>query len=66
MASQQKICHICASVNLDNELFNLEFMPDSINRRKSAKVGDGQRQLAKKWNEMGLLSEAGLRACVDS
>ena len=41
-------------------LFNQEFMPDSINRRKSAKIGDRQRQLAKKWNGMGLLSDAGV------
>ena len=45
---------------LDNMLFNQEFMPDSINRRKSAKIGDRQRQLAKKWNGMGLLSDAGV------
>ena len=33
---------------LDNRLYNLEFMPDTLNKRKSDKVGDRQRQLAKK------------------
>ena len=47
---------------LDNKLFNLEFMPDTLNRRKGAKVGDRQQQLAKKWQEVGLLSaEAHMR-----
>lgn len=45
---------------LDNRLYNLEFMPDTLNKRKSDKVGDRQRQLAKKWHEIGLLSEAGM------
>ena len=49
---------------LDNKLFNLEFMPDSINRRKSDKIGDRQRQLAKKWNRMWLLSDSGVETVV--
>ena len=44
---------------LDNRLYNLEFMPDTLNKRKSDKVGDRQRQLARKWHGVGLLSKSG-------
>lgn len=47
---------------LDNKLFNLEFMPETLNRRKAAKIGDRQRQLARKWHGAELLSEEGLEA----
>jgi len=53
---------VCAE--LDNRLYNLEFMPDTLNKRKSDKVGDRQRQLAKKWHEIGLLSAAGHKAVM--
>jgi hypothetical protein len=45
---------------LDNRIYNLEFMPDTLNKRKSDKIGDRQRQLARKWYEAGLLSKRGL------
>jgi hypothetical protein len=45
---------------LDNRLYNLEFMPDTLNKRKSDKIGDRQRQLAKKWHNTSLLSQSGL------
>jgi hypothetical protein len=47
---------------LDNRLYNLEFMPETLNRWKSDKVGDRQRQLARKWHRLGLLSDEGLKA----
>jgi hypothetical protein len=47
---------------LDNCLFNLEFMPLTLNQRKSAKVGQRQIQLARRWHKLGILSEAGLKA----
>jgi hypothetical protein len=47
---------------LDNRLFNLEFMPDTLNRRKSDKIGDRQRSLARQWHAVGLLSDEGVRA----
>ncbi|MGJ8723660.1 MAG: hypothetical protein ACSHYB_03805 [Roseibacillus sp.] len=47
---------------LDNCLFNLEFMPDTLNKRKSAKVGDRQRSLARRWYQKGLLSLEGFKA----
>jgi hypothetical protein len=45
---------------LDNKLFNLEFMPETLNARTGAKIGDRQRQLAKQWHSAGLLSDDGL------
>ena len=45
-----------------NRLFNLEFMPATLNGRKGAKIGDRQVQSARKWNGLGLLSDEGLKA----
>lgn len=47
---------------LDLKLYNLEFLPETLNQKKSAKIGDRQKQLAQKWRGLGLLSEGGLRA----
>ena len=47
---------------LDNALYNLEMMPLTLNQRKSAKIGQRQMDLAKRWNTDGLLSDAGLKA----
>lgn len=47
---------------LDNCLFNLEFMPETLNRKKAAKVGQRQIQLANRWHKLGLLSDEGLNA----
>jgi hypothetical protein len=47
---------------LDNKLFNLEFMPETINQKKGAKVGQRQVQLARKWHGAGLLSDEGMAA----
>ena len=49
---------------LDCKLYNLELMPQTLNRKKSDKVGDRQRQLARKWSEAGLLSKAGLSRVI--
>ena len=38
---------------LDNYLFNLEFLPSTLNQRKSNKVGERQLQLGRKWNRVG-------------
>ncbi|MDB4741410.1 hypothetical protein OAF79_02055 [Akkermansiaceae bacterium] len=46
---------------LDNALYNLEMMPLTLNQRKSAKIGQRQIDLAKRWNTDGLLSSEGLR-----
>jgi hypothetical protein len=50
---------------LDNRIYNLELMPETLNRRKSDKVGDRQRQLAKQWHGAGLLSDDGLQAVLN-
>ncbi|MFK7850081.1 MAG: hypothetical protein AB8D78_03795, partial [Akkermansiaceae bacterium] len=47
---------------LDEKLFNLEFMPAKLNSSKGAKIGLRQVQLARKWSREGLLSDAGLQA----
>lgn len=49
---------------LDNCLFNLEFMPDTLNKRKGDSIGQRQRQLARKWNDVGLVSGAGYKAVM--
>jgi hypothetical protein len=51
---------------LDEKLFNLEFMPESVNRKKSAVIGQRQRTLAMEWNEAGMLSKIGLKAIARS
>lgn len=50
---------------LDNTLFNLEMMPLPLNQKKSAKVGQRQIDLAKKWHKAGLLSDEGLRVVLE-
>ena len=47
---------------LDNVLINLEFLPETLNQKKAAKIGDRQVQLARKWHKAGVLSEKGLKA----
>jgi hypothetical protein len=50
---------------LDNALYNLEMMPLTLNQRKSAKIGTRQIDLAKRWNQDGLLSDEGLKAVLE-
>ena len=38
---------------LDNSLFNLEFMPLTLNQKKAAKATQRQVALAKEWNQKG-------------
>ncbi|MES3030926.1 MAG: hypothetical protein V4697_00775 [Patescibacteria group bacterium] len=47
---------------LDKVIANLELMPSRMNSKKSASVGQRQRDLATKLNKAGLLSDVGLRA----
>ena len=49
---------------LDEKLFNLEFMPSRMNSKKGNKVTLRQIQLGRKWNRAGLLSDAGLQAVL--
>jgi hypothetical protein len=47
---------------LDNALYSLEMMPLTPNQRKSAKIGQRQIDLARRWNRDGLLSDEGFKA----
>ena len=49
---------------LDNALYNLEMMPLTLNQKKSAKIGQRQIDLARRWNQDGLLSDEGLKAVL--
>ncbi|MDA7646088.1 hypothetical protein N8721_01655 [bacterium] len=40
-------------------------MPLTLNQRKSAKIGQRQIDLAKRWNADGLLSDEGLKAVLE-
>ena len=44
---------------LDNCLFNLEFLPLSLNQRKGARITERQVQLARRWHRLELLSDEG-------
>jgi hypothetical protein len=47
---------------LDNVISNLELMPLRMNESKNAKIGQRQRDMAKKFYQAGLLSRKGLEA----
>ena len=49
---------------LDNKIYNLEMMPLTLNQRKGAKITQRQIDLAKRWNQDGLLSDDGLKAVL--
>ncbi|MDB4734916.1 hypothetical protein OAF62_04250 [Akkermansiaceae bacterium] len=49
---------------LDNKIYNLEMMPLTLNQRKGAKITQRQIDLARRWNQDGLLSDAGLGAVL--
>ncbi len=49
---------------LDNVIANLELMPLRMNESKNDKIGDRQRDMAKKFHHAGLLSKKGLEAVL--
>jgi len=49
---------------LDNVIANLELMPLRMNESKNDKIGDRQRDMAKKFFQAGLLSRKGLEAVL--
>ena len=49
---------------LDNRLYNLRFLPETLNQRKGAKIGSYELELAKRWHSQGLLSSEGLAVVV--
>jgi len=64
VASVDHIIPRSAAEELDEKIYNLEFMPSKLNAQKGAKIGLRQRQLATAWHRSGLLSEVGLRAVI--
>ena len=49
---------------LDKVIANLELMPMRMNAKKGNKIGDRQRDMAKKFYQAGLLSKKGLEAAL--
>jgi len=56
IASVNHIIPRSVAPELDEKLYNLEFMPSKLNTRKSNGVGQRQRALAKEWAGKRLLS----------
>lgn len=64
---QLSVDHIVPRVvvpELDNVIANLELMPLRMNESKNDKIGDRQRDMAKKFFQAGLLSRKGLEAVL--
>ena len=51
---------------LGDKLYDLEFMPTKLNQRKGVSLGVRQRQLAETWKKLGLLSDVGFKAVMNS
>jgi len=49
---------------LDNQIFNLELLPATLNSSESDKIGDRQVDFARKLQAAGLLSNKGLDAVL--
>ena len=60
VAEVDHIVPLAVAGETDNELANLEMLPVALNRAKSAKVGDRQLALARKFREAGMISDATL------
>lgn len=50
---------------LDNKIFNLLFLAESLNQRKGNKIGEYGLEKARRWHSMGLLSSEGLAAAAE-
>ena len=61
-AEVDHIVPLARAPQVGNELANLEMLPAALNRAKSAKVGERQLALAKKFRDAGLISEAAMAA----
>ena len=67
MGDQLSVDHIIPRAvvpELDNVIANLELMPLRMNESKNAKIGERQRDMAKKLYQAGLLSKKGLEAVL--
>ncbi|MCW1924478.1 hypothetical protein OKA05_18065 [Luteolibacter arcticus] len=56
IASVDHIIPRSVAPELDERLYNLEFMPSKLNMRKSDGIGQRQKALAREWAGQGLLS----------
>lgn len=61
-AEVDHIVPVIVAPQLCNELANLELMPRTLNRRKGAKMGQRQRDYARRFNAAGMLSDSMARA----
>jgi len=50
---------------LDEKLYNLEFMPSRLNSKKGNAIGLRQKQLSVTWHKLGLLSKEGYQNVAD-
>ncbi len=66
MAEVDHIIPRAVAPELDEKLYNLEFMPRTMNRRKSAGIGQRQVALAHEWHAKGLLSAVSFQLVVAS
>ena len=63
-ATADHIIPLSVCPELQNQIFNLQFLPASLNSSKGNKVKKEQVQFAKWLNEDGLLSDKGLEAVM--
>jgi hypothetical protein len=65
---QLSVDHIIPVVvvpELDKVIANLTLLPLRADKKKKAKIGQQQRNLARQLNAAGLLSDAGLKAVLE-
>lgn len=58
IAEVDHIVPLAEAGRIGNELANLELLPAALNRAKSDKVGERQLVLAKRFHDVGILSDA--------
>ena len=62
LATGDHIIPRSVSPALDNVLLNLEFMPETLNHRKGAQVGEAQVALARQFHAAGIIDSGELEA----
>ena len=66
LATGDHIIPRSVSPALDNVLLNLEFMPETLNQRKGAQVGEAQVVLARQFHASGIIDSIELKAIEDA
>ena len=64
IASVDHIIPRAVAPELDNVIANMELLPLKLNGSKNDKIGDRQRDMAKKFYQAGLLSKQGLESVL--